>query len=103
MPCVGSIAYNWLSQLACCGVRKISRIGSLKAPTVTAVTWQLAIGIASLFGPSLDTAIVSRQLQTNKQKFLLEIASVIPNVMQIIQSIRPQSSNFSPELQNFSA
>ena len=38
MPCVGSIAYNWLSQLACCGVRKISRICSLKDSAVTTVT-----------------------------------------------------------------
>ena len=41
-----------------CGVRETSRTGSLKDSAVTAVTWQLAIGIASLFGAGLDTAIV---------------------------------------------
>ena len=33
-----SIAYNWLSQLECCGVRKTSRTGSIKGSAVTAVT-----------------------------------------------------------------
>ena len=66
MSCLHSL--QLVSQLACCGERKTSWTGSLKDSAVTAVTRQLAIGIASLFEASLDTAIVSRQLQTNKQQ-----------------------------------
>ena len=34
-----SKAYNWLSQLACCSVRKTSRTGTMKDFAVTSVTW----------------------------------------------------------------